>query len=201
MLGLLWKDLKNVRGQMTYYLIMFLLFAAVSVIAKNIYFYAGLLVFSLIAIPVSAIAYDEKDNWDKFVLAAGISRGQLVGARYLFSLLFFVPLWTLGFLFLLVPALDRTETITVLFLFGGIALWTADIIFPVVFRMGTEKARAAYLIAIVCVVVVCGGLVSLLKIGTVERAVWASVALFLIGAVGMMVSFIISNKIYKNKDF
>ena len=60
MFGLILKDLKNVAGQAIYYLAILAILYVVAFLTKNVYFYAGAVVFFSISVPVSAIAYDEK---------------------------------------------------------------------------------------------------------------------------------------------
>ena len=202
MLGLILKDIKNVRGQMIYYLVVLVVFTVVAIVSDNIYYYVGAIVFFLVALPVSAMAYDEKDNWDKFALASGMSRKQLVVARYLFSLLFYVPLWAISFIFLAVPGdLSAMETLAIIFFYGGMGFFTADVLLPLVFKMGVEKARITFIVMIVLVVAIGAGLAFLFNLETGNAILYLAVAVFVSGAACFPVSMKISEKIYKRKDF
>ena len=64
MVGLIFKDLKNVKGQILYYIIVFAVLTAVSLVTGNVYFMSGVS-FLCVAFPLSALAIDEKDKWDK----------------------------------------------------------------------------------------------------------------------------------------
>ena len=202
MFGLILKDIKNVRGQMLYYLVVLVVFTVVAIVSDNIYYYVGAIVFFLVALPVSAMAYDEKDNWDKFALASGMSRKQLVVARYLFSLLFYVPLWAISFIFLAVPGdLAAMETLAIIFFYGGMGFFTADVLLPLVFKMGVEKARITFIVMIVLVVAVGAGLAFLFNLETGNAILYVSVAVFASGAICFPVSMKVSENIYKRKDF
>lgn len=202
MFGLILKDIKNVKGQLIYYLVLLVVFTVISVLTDNIYFYIGAIVFFLIALPVSAMAYDEKDNWDKFALASGISRKQLVAARYIFSLFFYLPLWAISFVFLAVPGeLSVKETLAIIFFYGGMGFFTADMLLPLVFKMGVEKARVTFIVMIVFVVTIGAGLAFLFSLNTDNTILYVAIAVFVLGAAGFPISIKISEKIYKNKDF
>lgn len=202
MFGLILKDIKNVRGQMLYYLVVLVVFTVVAIVSDNIYYYVGAIVFFLVALPVSAMAYDEKDNWDKFALASGMSRKQLVVARYLFSLLFYVPLWAISFIFLAVPGdLSAMETLAIIFFYGGIGFFTADVLLPLVFKMGVEKARITFIVMIVLVVAIGAGLAFLFNLETGNAILYVSVSVFALGAICFPVSMKVSENIYKRKDF
>lgn len=96
MFGVMLKDIKNVRGQLLYYAAVVAVFFAIGIILKNVYFYMGAIIFVAAVLPISALAYDEKDNWDKFALASGVTRGQLVIARYVLGIVAFVPFFGVG---------------------------------------------------------------------------------------------------------
>ena len=108
MLGTIIKDFKNIFGQFIYYFVLMVVFMAVSVITKNIYYYMGAIVFFCVAVPLSALAYDEKDNWDKFALASGVTRNQLAVSRYLLGLIVFLPMWAKYICVYLFPHIGTT---------------------------------------------------------------------------------------------
>lgn len=100
MIGTILKDLKNLKGQIAYYVLLFAVFFVVSALSRNIYYSAGLSIFFGVLVPVTALSYDEKDNWDKFALASGISRRELALSRYVLGLAAFLPAWGLSFVFM-----------------------------------------------------------------------------------------------------
>ena len=96
MKGTFLKDVINLKGQLLYYAVVIAVFFAVGAVSGNIYFYAGVSMFCGVVAPLSAIAYDEKDNWDKFALASGVTRNQLAVSRYLLGLIIFLPMWAIS---------------------------------------------------------------------------------------------------------
>ena len=152
MLGTIIKDLKNIFGQFIYYFVLMVVFMAVSVITKNIYYYMGAIAFFCVAVPLSALAYDEKDNWDKFALASGVTRNQLAVRRYLLGLLIFLPMWAISFILVAAGGMWNIENLSVLLSYGGIALLTIDVILPVIFKIGVEKGRLALIAALVAAI-------------------------------------------------
>ena len=65
MLGLLLKDFYNTRKQALWYLAMILIFGVLSVVLENIAFAATIGVLVTISMPLSAIAYEEKDRYQQ----------------------------------------------------------------------------------------------------------------------------------------
>lgn len=201
MKGTIIKDLKNIFGQFVYYFVLMAVFLIISAVSENIYFYAGAIVFFCVAVPVSALAYDEKDNWDKFALASGVSRNQLAVSRYILGLIVFAPLWAIAFVLLVIFGMWTAENLSVLLAYGGIALLTMDAVLPVIFRIGVEKGRLVYMLMVVAVVAL-GGLLAMLveTIGGIP-VLYSSVALLALGIAGLFVSIKIACRIYRKKDF
>lgn len=201
MFGVILKDLKNVKGQLLYYAVVVSVFFAIGLFLKNIYFYLGAIVFVAAVLPISALAYDEKDNWDKFALAAGVKRIQLVFARYILGVIPFIPLFAFGFLFLVLPSLRNIETLSSLFVFGGIGFLALAAVMPTAFRFGVEKARAAYTVILACALALSVGISLLFARFGEMSSLTAAIVTFTIGIVGVMVSIYFSAKIYETKDF
>ena len=71
MLGLLLKDLFNIRKQALWYAAMIVIFCVISAVLQNVAFASTIGILVTISIPLTAIAYEEKDGWQKFVVASG----------------------------------------------------------------------------------------------------------------------------------
>ena len=201
MLGTLIKDFKNIFGQFIYYFVLMVVFMAVSVITKNIYYYMGAIVFFCVAVPLSALAYDEKDNWDKFALASGVTRNQLAVSRYLLGLVVFLPMWAVSFILVAAGGMWNIENLSVLLSYGGIALLTIDAILPVVFKIGVEKGRLVYILTILIVIALGGGLAFLVEAIGGASVLYSSVAVLALGIAGFFLSIKIACNIYRKKDF
>lgn len=201
MFGVMLKDIKNVRGQLLYYAAVVAVFFAIGIILKNVYFYMGAIIFVAAVLPISALAYDEKDNWDKFALASGVTRGQLVIARYVLGIVAFVPFFGVGFLFFVMPALRNTETLSSLFVFGGIGLLAMSAALPTAFRLGVEKARAAYTVILACALAFGIGISLLFARLGIASGLTAASVIFALGIAGLLISVRISEAIYRAKDF
>lgn len=201
MLGTLIKDFKNIFGQFIYYFVLMVVLMAVSVITKNIYYYMGAIVFFCVAVPLSALAYDEKDNWDKFALASGVTRNQLAVSRYLLGLVVFLPMWAVSFILVAAGGMWNIENLSVLLSYGGIALLTIDAILPVVLKIGVEKGRLVYILTILIVIALGGVLAFLVEAIGGDSVLYSSVAVLALGIAGFFLSIKIACNIYRKKDF
>lgn len=88
MLGLLIKDLFNTRKQAVWYVAMIILFSVLSVVMQNVAFCATLGILVTVSMPLTAVAYEEKDGWQKFIVASGMNMKVIVAEKYLLGLSF-----------------------------------------------------------------------------------------------------------------
>ena len=151
MLGIFVKDLYTVRKQAVWYAAVVVVFAALSVLIKQVAYAAAIGILVPVSMPLTAIAYEEREGSQKFVVASGIPRAAIVGEKYLLGLLFW--LWS---------AAAYTTAYFILGAEGGavefvlplcLPLVVLSAVLPLAAKFGVEKARA-YMIA---VIVVSGG--------------------------------------------
>ncbi|WP_195573887.1 ABC-2 transporter permease [Paenibacillus sp. 1001270B_150601_E10] len=153
MKGLLFKDLFTIKMQSTFLLLVVFLGAFLTFSNGN----SGFLIVILgIVLPVNAIAFDEKANWDKYALTMPISRRDLVTSKYVLSLIVLVLATILSAIFMfLIRKGDASTNFAALggSLLAGMLL--ISLLLPLCFKLGTEKARL-FLILIVFSVVGIG---------------------------------------------
>ncbi len=201
MIGTFVKDLKNLSGQLLYYAILIVVFFGVGAVSGNIYFYAGLSIFCGVVAPLSAVSYDEKDNWDKFALASGVTRSELAVSRYLLGLSVLLPVWALSFLFFAIPSFRTAENLLAVFTFGGLGLIVFDCVLPLIYRIGVEKSRVVYMIVVVAVMALSVGAASLVELAGGDPARVIAGIILALGVLGVPVSAAVSCRIYRRKDF
>lgn len=159
MKGLLLKDWYVMKKTCRAYLLLVVLFLAISVFEnENVFliFYPAMLMGM---IPVTLLGYDERCKWQLTCAAMPCTRAQFVSAKYLIGLL--AQLATLA-LTALVQAVRMTmhggfhwlSWATLLTVLLAMALLTAAITPPLMFRFGVEKGRILYCVTIG---LMCGG--------------------------------------------
>lgn len=197
MKGLLLKDLYMVKAYFRTYLILivgFIFFSTFSAKIDFMYFYPMILAGST---PFSLIAYDERSRWNQYCDTLPVSRKTAVSSRYIMTLIF------VGAVFLLTAILQLfsphfspetyTANLSVLIVMG---LLTPTVLLPLIFRFGVEKGRLFYYFII--------GAFCALSIGAANAPVDLQIPPLLLPAVSVVLfilSWIISIKIYKKKEF
>ena len=152
MKGILYKDLMTGRKTLGLYLLVFLLFAVgageSSLMISMLY---------SIMLPINVIAYEERSRVERMLVMMPVRALESVLAKYLISygLMALAVLLNIGF------GVLRQEGVLIpeMLLFGiALGLLIQAVTLPLIFWLGVEKGRAVYLIAIVALTAVLGGL-------------------------------------------
>ena len=151
-------------------------------------------------LPVSLLSYDERFRWSQTCDAMPCSRAQVVSAKYLLTLLMVLLLFALTMLgqgFRLGRLGRLPELVELVPLLLGLGLVGPAVLLPV-FRLGVEKGRLAYYIA-VGVVVAAGVALGLDDGGAPLRSfpLWLSVAA---GFLLFALSWLLSIRLYETRE-
>lgn len=146
MTGLIWKDLLVLRKQMKSYLIilaLYLVLAALGLFPISVV--SATLEIILLMLPLSAFTYDEMSHWDRYAAALPVGRRTMVAARYLFTLGVALLAAVVGvicsLLFSLFSSEPLGENLVAVVVCLGIGLFYADLLLPLCYKLGPERAR------------------------------------------------------------
>ena len=217
MTGLIAKDfLVSKRSLKAYFGIMIFYAVLTFMGVFNISFVTAFVSVMLIMLPIGAFSYDEAAKWDRYAMALPLGRRAVVGARYLFTLL--VTLISLALALLSGVAVSVTgqgsfiEVMVTAFATLASGLLVSDLLLPLCYKLGAERARP-YLYAIIFIPVIV--LFLAFRMGVRIDASWldrlalsspgallALSALPLLAALALMfVSYLISCRIAANKEY
>ncbi len=200
MKGLLIKDFYNIKKQIIWYIGMIIIFFSISVAVKNIAFMVSIGMLVTISIPLTAIAYEEKESWQKFIVASGMSKKIIVFEKYLLGLIFFA-VSSAGYVAVFFILGENASSLTEVLIPVFLQLLILSAILPPVFKFGVEKARTFTIIIVVIIMLVLVGFLNYaLNIGK-DVEIIICVVLSIISAVFTALSYILSVKIYNKKEF
>lgn len=203
MIGLLIKDIYNIRKQALWYLATIIIFAFLSIVLKNGGFIASIGMVTAVNVPLTAIAYEEREGWQKFIVASGTKISHIVIEKYIMGLVFsFISTIALLIFFLMTEVAINSWlefTISVC-----MQLLTLSIAMPITFKFGVEKSRSYLMVAVFAIMVIFVALMTLF--GKVLNTIVINVALIssLLIIMALIIlggSYYISIKIYKKKEF
>lgn len=217
MTGLIAKDfLVSKRSLKAYFGIMIFYAVLTFMGVFNISFVTAFVSVMLIMLPIGTFSYDEAAKWDRYAMALPLGRRAVVGARYLFTLL--VTLISLALALLSGVAVSVTgqgsfiEVMVTAFATLASGLLVSDLLLPLCYKLGAERARP-YLYAIIFIPVIV--LFLAFRMGVRIDTSWldslllsspgallALSALPLLAALALMfVSYLISCRVAANKEY
>ena len=196
MKALLRKDFYQLKAYCKSMLLVVVVFGAVSIISPDNLFFFSYPIILMGLLPVSLLSYDERSHWDEFCGCLPVSKGAMVGEKYLLGLMLVVPT-TVLFTFLRAAGTDLAGAFDLpgLWQLSGLSLamglLSIELCMPFYFKFGVEKGRIVYYVA-VCVFVAAS-----FAAQTLPRlsAPIAPVALA-VAAVGYAVSWNVAVKMY-----
>lgn len=177
---------------------MILLFCLLSVTVQNIAFAGTIGVLVTVSVPLIAIGYEEKDSWQKFVVASGRDIKTIVAEKYLLGIICAVT----GFVaYAVVYLLSERTSLTDLFVPLFMQITVLSVMLPTVFKFGVDKGRV-YMIAVILIFMLAfiGLLSAAGKFVGADLIVFNLTTAVLIAGV-LVISYFISLKIYTAKEF
>lgn len=160
---------------------------------------------------LTPFSYDESAQWDKYAVTLPVSRKQIVASRYLYLLLsscagLIVSIAIRLFFFFTTPNINLTFSIAVSTAVILFFLISYCLSFPLIYKLGIEKARfftiVTYMIPLVAVIGLLAAVDNIQALlfapGTLLLLLFAGVVFT---AICFIVSYYISVAIYNKKEF
>ncbi|QNO14039.1 ABC-2 transporter permease [Alkalicella caledoniensis] len=141
MKGLILKDLMNLRKQGKVYMVAIVFYSLMAFATGDASMLGTMLFLFCTMVPVTAMAFDERAQWDKYGLSMPISRREIVISKYLLGIMCSSLGLVLIFLlnkFLPSDAGGNVKGILALF---GLSIVVLSMILPIQFKFGVEKGR------------------------------------------------------------
>lgn len=216
MTGLVLKDILVMRKTLKTYVLFLIFYALLAVMGIfDVSIITSMIQVIIMLLPISAFSYDEQAEWDRYAMALPSGRHCVVSARYLFALLMVLGAAVFGLVVCVFLAIlnsgSLAESLATVLVSLGVGLLITDIILPLNYKLGPERARP-YLYAVVFlpIIILFGsaklGLFEGMDLSFLNRMSQASVlAVFalvpLAALLAMGVSFLISCRILDGKEF
>ena len=217
MKGLIIKDLCVLKNQMKTLLLVLAFFVIFSIINEDATFILFLIPFYMIMILITTFNYDEFNKWDSYCNSLPLSRKEIVKSKYiLFNATSLIAL-ILGILAsFIIPSFIENTTFESLFasIIGvafGICL-VISLLIPFYYKFGSSKGRIMLFLCIVILALLIGAITSLDIFNNKElmniinslnnlSLGMFTLLLIILTVIIMSISYYISVRIYKNKEF
>ncbi len=204
MKGLLLKDYYTLFKQMKIFILMIVVFSCLPGYSSSSFaiVYAAML-------PITALAYDERSKWDSLAVMMPYSSKDIVLSKYLIGYAMITGVFVLtalaqGALMLIKDVPYKTENIVALALTVCVAFVMQAVNLPVMFKLGVEKGRIAFFLAIAVTVFATmslgGKLLEMISVIN-SNLVFILLASFITTLVFNITSIRVSTLIYQKKEF
>ena len=203
MKGLIIKDFINLKKQSKVIGALVIFYLLISITSKNNSMFGAMMLILFAMMPITAISYDEKANWDKYGLTMPVSRTDMVLSKYILGLILSSFALILNFIAQIFMGTEmNTENITVIFVIFGISILFISLLLPIIFKFGVEKGRMLMIVVLMLPTLIIMLLPEIVKTPpSEEMIVKALYALPFIIVIFYLLSIFISVNIYKKKEF
>lgn len=216
MSGLVLKDFLMLRKSLKIYAGLLAVYLVLAVFGMmQVSFIASMMTVIIMVLPLSAFSWDELARWDRYAMSLPLGRRRVVGARYLTALLLALCAGALGLVVCVVSSIldggglaEGTAVLAAALTSGLVVL---DLMLPLVYKLGHERARP-WLLAIVFAPIVA--LAAAARFGVLDRADFSWIerlsppaflglaALFpALALAGFGLSFLVSCRIAEGKEY
>ena len=213
MCGLIWKDFLVLRKNLRLYVLFLLGYLGMALLGIfDLTFVTTFCSVILMILPISAFSYDEFARWDRYARTLPLSTRQLVGGRYLFVLLLMLAVAAIGavsaVLLSFTGSVDLWESLGTQLVSLGAALFIVDVMFPLNYRLGPERARpflfaVTFLPFILLFLLAKADILDLSFLDRLQHSqAAAGFALVPLAALaGLAVSFLVSCRVAERKEY
>lgn len=204
MKALLLKEFYMAKSYMRVFTAMVLIFLLASVWANGNMFLVMYPMIITSMLPMSLLSYDEKFHWDRYCAAMPFTRSQVVSAKYVFVLLSGLAILLISAVaqgIRLLPA-GKDEYFTIMSSLLATGLIGPAILLPIIYKLGTERARIAYYIVIgaVCALAFILPYDGISATGAAVGSVPAPLLICLISVLLFAASWLLSIQFYKKRS-
>ena len=217
MRGLIVKDMLIMRKNLRTYAVFmgfYLIMSALDLF--SISFTTAIIQIIVMMLPMGAFSYDEMAKWDRYAMSLPTDRRAVVGGRYCFALILALGAALYGLLVSVVLSILSSqdammENLLTVLVSLGLGLIYCDILLPLCYKLGPERARPyMYLVVFLPVILLFGGaqlgMFDALDLSFLNRMpetmlVGAFSLTALIPLLGLGLSYLISCRIIEGKEF
>lgn len=207
MKGLLLKDLYMMKKHCRFYLIIAVLFIALSVSEESNLFFVFYPCLLCSMVPVNLLGYDERSRWPQYCETMPYSKAQIVSGKYLIGLMLQVSMLTVTGIVQAIRmsvngAFSLREYGTMMMLLIIMAAIASSLCLPFMFKLGLEKGRIAYYVTI-GLVCACAALSARLPLHEIQANIGltTAVAIACLVSIGLYaLSWYLSIVFYKKRE-
>ena len=211
MLGFIKKDLFMIKANLKKFLIIFALYIVLAIQGSfDITFVIPLIGIMLF---ITTFSYDDYNNWNAYVATIPNGRRNAVRAKYVVSIILMIVLGIISFgmavgvdYFIKNQVYIDQSLSSVLGILLSIVI-IISLLYPIMFKFGSTNGRVILFVVVFGFAAIIGFVANYTSISfntsqikeLLEKYVY--IAIPMVSVILLMISYLISSKIYRNKEF
>ena len=206
MTGLILKDILNLKKNFKTLSLVTIFYIAIFRISGDAPFLSGMILFLFAMQFISSFSYDDIAKWDKYALSLPITRAEIVRSKYLLAVIFLAIGSVASFLIDIVfryfdGTLDILESLATVYSLVAVACIFISLLIPLIYKFGVERSRIIIL-GCASIPFILVYIFKKLEIGLPSENMLKILLIIspLVVILIMYLSYLISLKIYENKD-
>jgi len=209
MLGFIKKDFLLLRANLKAMIIIYIVYFIMTLQGFFDVTFAIPLVGTMLFI--STFSYDDFNNWNSYAITLPNGRSNIVKAKYMASIILTIILAVLTLFISIIISYMKTKGVdlneTVSSLMGTVlsSVIIISVFYPIVFKFGITNGRIILFILVFGITAIIGLISSFVDMKFIINVVnkldnCSYIAIPIISVILLSVSYVISNKIYMNKE-
>lgn len=203
MKGLIIKDILMIKNNIKLLSIAFLVWLILPSTQNNDMTFV--LPFLAIMIFISTFSYDDYNNWNAYAITLPNGRKNVVKSKYIASIILTVVIalicGAISYMFYKTKMLDLIQQLS-----GSLVgvIIVISLLYPIIFKYGSEKGRIITMLLVIGTICISGLISKIINIP--EKYInifnnYETVFLAIISIMCLIISYIISKKIYLKKEY
>ncbi len=203
MKGLIIKDILMIKNNIKLLSIAFLVWLILSSTQNNDMTFV--LPFLAIMIFISTFSYDDYNNWNAYAITLPNGRKNVVKSKYIASIILTVVIalicGVISYIFYKTKMLNLIQQLS-----GSLVgvIIVISLLYPIMFKYGSEKGRIITMLLVIGTVCISGLISKIINIPEKYINIFSNYEiafLAVISIVSLIISYIISKKIYLKKEY
>lgn len=210
MLGLVKKDFFIIKANLKSMLIIFFVYFIMTL--QGSFDIAFVIPIIGVMLFISTFSYDDFNNWNAYAVTFPNGRKNVVRAKYVSSIFFMIVLTVISFAVSILVNYFRVNNIdiesTISSLMGTVlsVVIMISLLYPIIFKFGSTNGRIILFAVVFGIAAIAGFIAKFVDMSFIIDTVnllenYVYVAIPIVSIILLFVSYLISNKIYKNKEF
>ena len=210
MIGLIKKDFLLIKANLKQMIIIFVIYLLLTFQGTfDVTFVVPLIGIMLF---ITTFSYDDFNNWNPYAITLPKGRKNIVRAKYISSIILTIILSILSLALAVAISYTKTNSINIeeiLSSLMGILLSSVIIIsllYPIIFKFGATNGRIILFIVVFSIAGIGAIITQFVDLTFILNMInkldnYVLIAIPIISIIMLSISYLISNKIYKNKEF